>query len=137
MMNLLIIYKDFNAANVLKIQLEKNNLLTTLIENSDNVIEICKNNFFDVIVFDFDEKDNASISILQTLKETNPELIIILTVEFGSVDAAIKACKIGADDYLAKPFGADHLLFTIGKVKNTKQLIKENEMLKKKLNNNE
>jgi DNA-binding NtrC family response regulator len=54
------------------------------------------------------------------LKEINPELIIILTVEFGSVDAAIKACKIGADDYLSKPFGAEHLMFTIEKLKKLK-----------------
>lgn len=133
MMNLLIINKDIDTANLLKFQLEKNNFIVTHIENSDKAIEICQNYLFDVIVFDFDEKENLDVNIFEKLKETNPEIIIILTVEFGSADAAIKACKKGPDDYLAKPFGVEHLMFTIEKVKKTKELIKENEMLQKKL----
>ena len=135
MMNLLIINKDIDAANLLKYQIEKNNFSATHLENSNKAIEICQSYFFDVIVFEFDEKHNLDSNLFKDLKETNPELIIILTVEFGSVDNTIKACKNVADDYLSIPFGAEHLIFTIEKVKNTKELIKENELLQRKLKN--
>ncbi len=134
-MNLLIVNKDINATNLLRFHLEKNNFTITHTEIYENIVEINQKHFFDVIVADFDQNNKFEENIFQKLKEINPEIIIILTVEFGNVDNAIKACKSGADDYITRPFGTEYLMFTIEKVIRTKELIKENEILQKKLNN--
>ena len=115
-MNLLIINKDINATNLLRFQLEKNNYIVTHTENYESIVDINQKYLFDVIVADFDQNNKFEENVFQKLKEINPEIIIILTVDFEYVDAAIKARKKDANDYIIKPFSAEHRMFTIEKV---------------------
>jgi len=75
------------------------------------------------------------MEVLQKVKEVAPQFdgaIIILTA-YGDINSAIKAMKLGAYDYITKPFDNDGLLFTIDKALNNQRLAKEVKMLRKQL----
>ena len=134
-MDLLLINSDFNLKKLLTYHLEKKGFS---IESRDSLLdslEIINSKSFKVIVIDLIDQNNLDEKNLNILKLKNPDVIIIITVEFGKVDLAIKACKMGADDYLTKPVGAEQIQFTIEKIQKIKKLKNENKYLKQKLNN--
>ena len=64
-MNLLIINKDFNAKNLLRFHLKKNNFIITHTENYENIVEIIKKHLFDVIVAEFGQNNKFEESVFQ------------------------------------------------------------------------
>ncbi len=94
-MNLLLKNNDFNLTKLLKYQLNKNGYKIVQSDNIDSAIEINKDYQFQVIVVDLHTQNN--IEEIKLFKEINQEVIIIITVEFGNVDSAVKSCKMGID----------------------------------------
>ena len=70
------------------------------------------------------------MSLLQALKKESPDLPVIMMTAFGSVDKAVEAMKIGAFDYLTKPFENEAMLVTVAKAAGVSRLINQNRMLK-------
>ncbi|MCK5032470.1 MAG: hypothetical protein KAS18_02525 [Calditrichia bacterium] len=82
---------------LLKYQLNKNGYKIVQSDNIDSAIEINKDYQFQVIVVDLHTQNNIEEIKFKLFKEINQEVIIIITVEFGNVDSAVKSCKMGID----------------------------------------
>ena len=134
-MRIILITKDTNEAKLLNFQLEKKGFRITHNETVEDALKLCQTQKCDIIIINIENFVNFDNEYLKIFKENNPEILIILTVEFGSVDMAIHACKQGADDYITKPFAIEHLLYTIEKLKKMRELINENQLLQQKLKN--
>ena len=72
------------------------------------------------------------IELLETLKESHPQLPIIIISGHGTVETAVSAIRKGAYDYIVKPFKADKLLVTASRALENAKLRQENEELKGK-----
>ncbi len=77
--------------------------------------------------------DISGIDLLQKVKSINPELPFILITAFSSTNDAIEAMKLGADDYITKPFNLDELKIIINKSIYKKNIEQENIDLKLEL----
>jgi two-component system response regulator PilR (NtrC family) len=73
------------------------------------------------------------IEVLKKLKKIDPNAVIIIITAFASVESAISAMKIGAYDYIQKPFKHDELLITIKRAIEHRKLQEENIRLKDEL----
>jgi two-component system nitrogen regulation response regulator NtrX len=69
------------------------------------------------------------MEILSDLKQSNPEIPVIMITGHGDIKTAIKAIKIGAYDFLEKPFNLDKLTLTINRALDLKNLLQENKKL--------
>ncbi len=88
---------------------------------------------FDLILLDLLMPGMDGITVLKKLKEVDPSAVIIIITAYASVESAIEAMKIGAFDYIQKPFKHDELLLTIQRAINLKKLHEENVRLKDEL----
>jgi DNA-binding NtrC family response regulator len=70
------------------------------------------------------------IELLQRVRQTNKEVIVIVITAFATVDTAVKALKEGAYDYITKPIDPDYLDHMVGKALQQQQLVRENQKLK-------
>ncbi len=73
------------------------------------------------------------IEVLKRLKKIDPRSVIIIITAYASVESAISAMKMGAFDYIQKPFKHDELLLTVGRAIEHKRLQEENLRLKDEL----
>ena len=89
---------------------------------------------FDLILLDLLMPGMNGITVLKKLKEIDPNAVIIIITAYASVESAIEAMKIGAFDYIQKPFKHDELILTIQRAINLKKLQEENVRLKDELN---
>ena len=70
---------------------------------------------FDVLFVDIKMPKMDGIELLRRVKASYPNTIVIIITAYGSVESAVEAMKIGADDYLLKPFRPDQLALVIEK----------------------
>ncbi|MFC2160374.1 sigma-54-dependent transcriptional regulator [Acidobacteriota bacterium] len=105
-----------------------------LSSNGEEALEKQPDYEFDLILLDLLMPGMNGIAVLKKLTEIDPSAVIIIITAYASVESAIEAMKIGAFDYIQKPFKHDELLLTIERAINLKKLKEENVRLKDELN---
>lgn len=78
--------------------------------NADEAMKRIKKNKYDLVITDMRMPKVSGIELLEIIKDYYPELEVVLITGYPSVDSAVKAMKLGASDYLAKPFTPDELI---------------------------
>ena len=87
----------------------------------------------DIVITDLKMPGIDGIELLVKLKQMKPEVSIIVMTAFGTVENAVKAMKMGAYDYITKPFNNDEILIRIDKIIELKSVRKENTFLRKQI----
>jgi len=88
---------------------------------------------FEILFVDIKMPGMNGIELLGKVKEEYPETIVIIITAYGSIETAIAAMKMGASDYLLKPFKPDQLFLVMEKVAHQKKLTSEYNFLKGRL----
>ncbi|CUU04751.1 two-component system, NtrC family, response regulator [Candidatus Thermokryptus mobilis] len=87
----------------------------------------------DVVVTDIIMPGMDGFEVLEKVKQCFPRIYVIMITAYGSIDSAIKAMKMGAYDYITKPFKSEDLLLRLEKIKELEELKRENESLRRQL----
>jgi len=87
----------------------------------------------DIIISDLRMPHLSGIELLAKIREHNTEVPVIITTAYSTVDDAIGALRLGAADFIKKPFDMDELILLAQKTLESTQLRQENELLKKQL----
>lgn len=85
---------------------------------------------YDVVILDIMMPKCDGMEILQHVKERHPGVEVIMMTGLSQVQTAVKAMKLGAFDYLPKPFDPDELLHVVRRALERRQLLQENRHLK-------
>jgi len=88
---------------------------------------------FDVILLDLKMPGMDGLETMRGLKKVNPQAEILMMTAYAAVDTAVQAMKEGAFDYLVKPFDPEEIEIQIKKIVTHKELVLENILLRKKL----
>ena len=118
---------------MLSIVLKKSNYDVVLAENGHSALIQLKKSMFDLIISDIKMPDIDGISLLKKIKSINPEIPVIMITAFASANDAVEAMKLGAEDYITKPFNIDELKIIIEKSLYKKDIEKENIELRTQL----
>jgi len=102
-------------------------------ENGVIALEKHTEESYDLIISDIIMPDMDGIALMKKIKETDSKAVMILITGYSSIQGAIEAIKLGAEDYFTKPFNAAEIKKTIERIYRNKSLITENAMLKQEL----
>lgn len=86
---------------------------------------------FDVILLDMRLPDGNGLDLLSDFQELAPEVQVVVITGFGDVDNAVQAMKLGAYDYITKPFALDRLELIVEKAYQRTSLQRENQLLRR------
>jgi len=130
---ILLIDDDESLNKVLFFQLSQMGFeVITTFNGKSGTAEFNKNEF-DIVITDLQLPDLNGMELVRLFRGKNKRVIIIIITAFGTIDNAIEAVKIGANDYLTKPFGKETLRFVIEKAIRLRQLEQENIQLRGEL----
>jgi two-component system response regulator PilR (NtrC family) len=101
--------------------------------NGEEALEKHSSQSFELILLDLLMPGMDGIEVLKRLKKIDPHAVIIIITAYASVESAISAMKMGAFDYVQKPFKHDELLLTVERAIEHKKLQEENLRLKDEL----
>jgi putative PEP-CTERM system response regulator len=88
----------------------------------------------DIILLDIILPDLDGLKVLEKIKQTEPEMTVIMITATKTVKTAVEAMKLGAYDYVTKPFDIDELRLIISRALSTKSLKEENKRLREEIN---
>ena len=88
---------------------------------------------FDLILMDIRMTKMSGLEALEQIKKIQPAVPVIIMTAYASVETAVSAMKMGADDYLTKPLNYDELQIKIARTAERRRLKSENEYLKERL----
>ncbi len=87
----------------------------------------------DLCLCDLKLPDGDGVTFMEEMKRTNPNMLFIILTGFGTIEAAIRATKSGADHFVTKPFELDEVISLIEKSLSHHRLEKENQQLRNAL----
>tara|TARA_R110002012_G_scaffold64308_2_gene169038 strand:+ start:7076 stop:8239 length:1164 start_codon:yes stop_codon:yes gene_type:complete len=99
-------------------------------------LEKIKNDDFDLVFCDIKMPKMDGVDVLEAAKKIKPEIPIVMISGHGDLDTAVNTMRLGAFDYISKPPDLNRLLNTVRIALDTKVLVVENKMLKKKVSKN-
>ena len=85
---------------------------------------------YDVLVLDIMMPKMDGIEVLRRVKETHPDVEVIMITGLSQIETAVSAMKLGAFDYLSKPFDPDELKLAVARAMERRRLLQENLTLK-------
>jgi len=90
-------------------------------------------NRYELVLLDMKLPDIDGIQVLELIHRETPNVSVVVMTGYSSVPDAVKAMKLGAFDYLSKPFPDEELVLTVEKAIKTRRLAEENLSLRKQL----
>ena len=88
---------------------------------------------FQLLFVDIKMPGMDGLELLEKVKDEYPDTLVVIITAFGSIDSAVKAMRIGASDYLLKPFKPDQLSLVMERISHQQKLTFEYEYLKGRL----
>ena len=76
-------------------------------------LKVALNHSYDVLLLDMMLKDMNGMEILERVKKTRPELYVVVITGYSTVENAVRAMKLGANDYLSKPFSDEDIISAV------------------------
>ena len=130
---LLVVDDDLEMCALLSDVLNAEGYSVLTISESLEASKILKREEFDVIVTDLKLKGLKGLDLLEEAKRVAPLTPVIIITAFGTIESAIQAMKMGAYDYITKPFQLDEMILTVKKALENRLLKKEVVRLKKEV----
>jgi two-component system, NtrC family, response regulator AlgB len=131
--SVLLVDDEQNILKTVRIALEANGFIVTAFLNPLQALEALKEDHFDIGLFDLKMQPIDGIQLLREARVLAPEMTIVLMTAHGSIDSAVAAMKLGAFDYLQKPFELSELQQFVEKVYDHHRLKTEVRQLKEEL----
>jgi DNA-binding NtrC family response regulator len=102
-------------------------------ESGEAAVKMAAERNWDIVLLDLKMPGMDGIETLEKIKELNPDTEVLMMTAYATVDTAVQAMKEGAFDYLVKPFDPDEVEIQIKKIVEHKDLVVQNILLRKKL----
>ncbi len=135
MSNFHILLIDDEPAQItsLKSFLKRRDYIVSSANSGSDGINIVKDGNVDLVFTDYRMPEMNGLEVVQSIKEINPELPVVVITAFSDIKDAVHVMKEGAFDYLSKPIQLDELEILVKKAQERNNLISENKLLKEQL----
>jgi two-component system response regulator AtoC len=130
METILVVEDKDSMAEMLKETLESEGYKVISAINGTEGMKYLKGERIDLVLTDVKLPQKSGIDILKASKEENQLIPVIVMTAYGSIEIAVEAMKMGAFDFITKPFDTDHLLMLIKRALENQKLLTENILLK-------
>jgi two-component system response regulator PilR (NtrC family) len=130
---LLVVDDERSMRELLAIVLGREGFEVVVAENGQQALAELERRPVDLLISDIHMPDMTGLEVLRAARALNPDLAGIMVTAFASTETAIEALRMGAYDYIHKPFNVDELKIVVRGALERRQLRRENVLLKRAL----
>jgi len=128
---ILIVDDERSMRDVLSIMLRRAGYGVTAASDGEEAIAHIDKELFDLVITDLKMPKAGGLDVLRAVKESSPESVVLIITAFASTESAVEAMKLGAYDYLTKPFQVDEVQLIVRNALEKRRLSTENMLLKR------
>jgi len=129
----LVVDDEQSMRELLAIMLRQVGYDVTVADGGEAAIKALETDSFDLVITDLRMRKADGLAVLRAAKEHSPRTVVLVVTAFASTETAVEAMKLGAYDYVTKPFKLEELKLTISNALERKRLQEENLALKRQL----
>lgn len=129
----LVVDDDGEMCRLISEVLQEEGFSVTALNDSLEASRLLRKEEFDVVITDLKMKGLKGLDLLEEVQQVAPMTPVIIITAFGTIESAIQAMKMGAFDYLTKPFQMEELVLTVKKALDNRLLRKEVLRLRKEV----
>ena len=133
MEKILIVDDEKSILDLLKVVFEKEGWRVKACLSAPKALEFIDTEDFDLLLCDIKMPQTSGMEILKHVQERKPDIPVIMMTAYGSIKQSVEALKIGAMDYVVKPFEIDELKIVVSHGLEQRKLKQENILLKRVL----
>src|SRR3954471_2616748 len=130
---ILVVDDERSLRELLAIVLRREGYEVLLAENGRTAIDLLERESVDLLISDIKMPDMSGVDVLRAAKKIDQDILGIMITAFASTETAVEAMRLGACDYLSKPFDIDLLKMKVREKIDNRQLRHENVLLKRTL----
>ncbi len=124
MSKILVVEDEFTMRKGIVLTLTQNNHIVKEADNGLQAIEMLSKERFDLVITDLKMSGINGIDVLKKVKDISSDTGVIIITAYGTIENAVEAIKLGADDFISKPFYADELMLKVARILE-KQLLQQ------------
>jgi len=134
---ILVVDDEKSMRDMLKILFEKEGFEAETAENGEEALRLVSEKVYDLVLSDIRMGKVSGLDLLREIKnQSNPPQVVLMTA-YASTETAVEALKLGAVDYIIKPFDVNELLHRVKNAIEKKSLLEENIELRAELSKEE
>src|SRR5581483_7320425 len=130
---ILVVDDERSMRELLAIVLRREGYEVLLAENGRTAVDLLEREPVDLLISDIKMPDLSGVDVLRAAKKIDQDILGIMITAFASTETAVEAMRLGACDYLSKPFDIDLLKMKVREKIENRQLRQENLLLKRTL----
>ena len=131
--NILIVEDEPNMRKTLASILEEEGYATLKANGAREGLTLLGREIISLVISDIKMPEVDGIQFLREMRQQGYDIPVILITAYGSFDSAVEALRLGAYDYITKPFNPEVILHTVSRAVDHKKLKEENVYLKEEL----
>jgi DNA-binding NtrC family response regulator len=133
MPSILIVEDEPKMRRLLEMNLADQGFATHAAGDAEAGLKLLNSEKIDLVVTDFKLPGMNGLEFLQAIKRVNAALPVVIMTAYGSVESAVEAMKVGASDYVLKPFSLAEMVMVVRKELDARNLREENRSLREAL----
>jgi DNA-binding NtrC family response regulator len=103
------------------------------VSTAEEALEVLEHSAVDILLTDMKLRETNGLDLLKRVHETHPTVPVIVLTQYGTIDSAVMATKLGAVDYVTKPFRIEELQSRLERAALAVELQQENSLLREQL----
>src|SRR5579862_3314900 len=130
---ILIVEDEAKMRRLLELNLGDQGFTTHAVADAESGLKLLGQQEIDLVVTDFRLPGMNGLEFLQAIRRMNASLPVVMMTAYGSVESAVEAMKMGASDYVLKPFSLEEMTLVVRKELDAHNLREENRSLREAL----
>ncbi len=132
-MNLLVVDDEQHVRQLCADVAIQSGMKVTAVATAEEALAVLENSVVDILMTDLKLPESSGLDLLQQIRDTHPEVAVIVLTQYGTIDSAVTATRLGAVDYVTKPFRLEELRTRLERVAQAVELQQENRLLREQL----
>jgi DNA-binding NtrC family response regulator len=132
-MNILIVDDEPSIRETCAEVAKQSGMKAITVASAEEALEVLENSAVDIVLTDLMLQQSSGLELLKRVHDTNPMLPVIVLTQYGTIDSAVAATRLGAVDYVTKPFRIEELRSRLERAARAVELQQENQLLREQL----
>ena len=131
--NILIVDDEPAIREVCAEAAKQSGMKAITVSTAEEALEVLENSAVDIVLTDLMLQQTSGLELLKRVHDTSPTLPVIVLTQYGTIDSAVTATRLGAIDYVTKPFRIEELRSRLDHAARAVELQQENQLLREQL----
>ena len=127
---ILLVDDDASLRRVLAHHLSEAGYQVLTAANGKEGLDVFTSQQVEMVITDIQMPELSGLELMRRISVMSPDVVVLVITAYGSIETAVEAMKLGAYDYITKPFNREELLLTVSKGLQYTALVRENRSLK-------